>query len=214
MAEIGIMGGTFDPVHNGHLLLGKQAYLEYRLDQIWFMPSGIPPHKKDHVVTAVEDRLNMVSLAVEPYPYFLCSDFESKRQGNTYTAETLRLLRTKSPAHRFYFIIGADSLYQIENWYHPEKVMEQAVLLVANREYEQAFCPITEQISYLEKQYGADIRLLHCKEVDISSGELREMARQGKELHQYIPKCVEEYILSHKIYGNSCDLLIKGEEHA
>ena len=77
MAEIGIMGGTFDPVHNGHLLLGKQAYLEYRLDQIWFMPSGIPPHKKDHVVTAVDDRLNMVSLAVEPYPYFLCSDFES-----------------------------------------------------------------------------------------------------------------------------------------
>lgn len=204
MAEIGIMGGTFDPIHNGHLLLGRQAYLEYGLDQVWFMPSAVPPHKKDHIVTAGKDRIKMVSLAVEKYPYFLCSDFEMKRQGNTYTAETLRLLREQYTAHRFYFIIGADSLYQIENWYHPSKVMEQAVLLVANREYEQAPCPIKDQITYLQKQYGADIRILHCKEVDISSGELREMAMQGMELCQYIPKCVEDYIHFHKLYQNPC----------
>ena len=78
--------------------------------------------------------------------------------------------------------------------------MEQAVLLVANREYEQAPCPIKDQITYLQKQYGADIRILHCKEVDISSGELREMEAKGEKLHLYVPKCVEKYIKEHELY--------------
>lgn len=200
MAKIGIMGGTFDPIHNGHLLLGRQAYDEYGLKEIWFMPSGIPPHKKDHEVTAVEDRLAMVRLAVRNFPYFVCSDFELQRQGNTYTAETLRLLRQKYPQHDFYFIIGADSLYQLENWYHPREVMGQAVLLVADREYEQAHCPIEEQIAILKERYDADIRLLHCKEVDIASAKLRERRAKGKSLASYVPEAVEEYIKEHGLY--------------
>lgn len=200
MAKIGIMGGTFDPIHNGHLLLGRQAYQEYKLDQVWFMPSGIPPHKKDHVVTPVEERLAMVQLAIEKYPYFVCSDFEIKRLGNTYTAETLRLLHERYPEHCFYFIIGADSLYQLESWYHPREVMNQAVLLVADREYEQAPCSIETQITYLKESYGADIRILHCEEVDISSGELREMEAKGKRLYPYVPECVEMYIKEHGLY--------------
>lgn len=200
MAKIGIMGGTFDPIHNGHLLLGRQAYDEYELKEIWFMPSGIPPHKKDHEVTAVEDRLAMVRLAVRNFSYFVCSDFEIQRQGNTYTAETLRLLHQKYPQHDFYFIIGADSLYQLENWYHPREVMGQAVLLVADREYEQAHCPIEEQIAVLKERYDADIRLLHCKEVDIASAKLRERRAKGKSLASYVPEAVEEYINAHGLY--------------
>lgn len=200
MAKIGIMGGTFDPIHNGHLLLGRQAYDEYELKEIWFMPSGIPPHKKDHEVTAVEDRLAMVRLAVRNFPYFVCSDFEIQRQGNTYTAETLRLLHQKYPQHDFYFIIGADSLYQLENWYHPREVMRQAVLLVADREYEQAHCPIEEQIAILRERYNADIRLLHGKEVDIASAKLRERRAKGKSLASYVPGAVEEYIRARGLY--------------
>ena len=200
MAKLGIMGGTFDPIHNGHLLLGRQAYEEYGLKEIWFMPSGTPPHKKDHEVTAVEDRLAMVCLAVQDFSYFICSDFEIQRQGNTYTAETLRLLRKKNPEHDFYFIVGADSLYQMENWYHPGEVMEQAVLLVADRVYEQAHCPIEEQIAFLKEHYDADIRLLHCKEVDIASAKLRERKAKGKNLTSYVPKAVEEYIEAHGLY--------------
>lgn len=182
MAEIGIMGGTFDPIHNGHLLLGKQAYEEYGLDQVWFMPSGTPPHKKDHVVTDVKERFEMVCLAIEKYPYFFCSDFEIRRPGNTYTAQTLHLLHKEYPEHRFYFIIGADSLYQIEKWYHPVDVLKMAILLVANREYEESHRPMKEQIAYLKQQYSADIRLLHCKEMDISSGELRKCLPEEKNI--------------------------------
>lgn len=200
MADIGIMGGTFDPIHNGHLLLGKQAYEEYGLDEVWFMPSGKPPHKSDHHVTAVEDRCEMVRLAIAEHPYFVFSDFEVKRSGNTYTAQTLRLLNEAYPQHHFYFIIGADSLYEIESWYHPGEVMEQTTLLVAGREYEGALRSLDDQVAYLSDKYGASIRLLHCDEVDISSGELREMESRGKRLYKYVPKPVEEYIMTRGLY--------------
>ena len=131
MADIGILGGTFDPIHKAHLALGRQAYEQFHLDAVWFMPSNHPPHKKDHPVTAGEIRREMVSLAVRGIPGFVCSDFELRREGNTYTAKTLSLLSKEFPGDRFYFIIGADSLYEIENWYHPETVMALAVLLVA-----------------------------------------------------------------------------------
>lgn len=200
MADIGIMGGTFDPIHNGHLLLGNQAYAEYGLDQVWFMPSGIPPHKKDHRVASVEHRLEMVRLAIKDYPGLICSDFEIRRQGNTYTAETLKLLHGQYPKHHFYFIIGADSLYQIENWYHPGEVMKQAVLLVAGRRYEQAVCSIKEQAARLQEIYGADIQFLHCPEISVSSAELRRMVAGKEEIFPYVPACVEQYIKAHGLY--------------
>ncbi len=93
MRRVGILGGTFDPVHNGHLLLGEQAYREYGLDEIWFMPSHVPPHKKDHHITDGAARIRMLELATESVPYFLVSDFEMGREGNTYTAQTLALLK-------------------------------------------------------------------------------------------------------------------------
>lgn len=200
MADIGIMGGTFDPVHNGHLLLGRQAYEEYKLDEVWFMPSANPPHKKDHPVTDVELRCEMVRLAITEHPYFRLSRFEADRVGNTYTAETLTLLHQACPEHCFYFIIGADSLYEIEKWYHPEQVLARAVFLVANREYEDARLTIDQQMEYLKHRYQADIRPLHCEEVDIASAELRQMAARGRKLFKYVPKAVEAYIEAHGLY--------------
>ena len=130
MADIGIMGGTFDPVHNGHLILGKQAYEEYGLDAVWFMPSGQPPHKKDRHVTPAGDRCAMVKLAIGDFPGFVFSDFEVLREGSTYTAQTLALLKETYGDHNFCYIIGADSLYEIESWYHPELVLSGVPLLV------------------------------------------------------------------------------------
>lgn len=200
MAKIGIMGGTFDPVHNGHLMIGRQAYEEYKLDEIWFMPSGTPPHKKDHTITDEQDRCAMVALAIEDSPYFKLSDFEVKRAGNTYTAETLRLLKEEYPQHQFYFIIGADSLFQIERWYHPELVMSQTTLMVAGRDYPQAQCSMDEQIAYLKEKYGARILKLHCEELDVASAELRKAIADRKSIAQYIPAAVAGYIIGHDLY--------------
>ncbi len=200
MAEIGIMGGTFDPIHNGHLMLGRQAYEEYHLDEVWFMPSGNPPHKKDHLVTDAALRCKMVRLAIEGFPKFRLSEFEVQRAGNTYTAETLQLLHLRYPEHRFYFIVGADSLYEIENWFHPEQVMSQTILLAAGREYADAPRNMEEQIAYLKEKYKADIRMLHCREMDISSNELREMESHGHRISRYVPRSVENYIQIHKLY--------------
>jgi len=200
MADIGILGGTFDPIHNGHLLLGKQAYQEYHLQEVWFMPSGQPPHKKDHLVTAAADRCEMLRLAIAGYPYFRLSEFEINRSGNSYTAQTLTLLQEEHPEHRFFFIIGADSLYEIEHWYRPEDIMRRVTLLVAGREYDRGACSIEEQIRHLEDKYQARIHLLHCREMDISSHELRNVAVRGNHLCKYVPEAVENYIISHKLY--------------
>ncbi|GLC83006.1 nicotinate-nucleotide adenylyltransferase [Lacrimispora brassicae] len=200
MGKVGIMGGTFDPVHNGHLMLGEQAYKEYSLKEVWYMPSGHPPHKKSRKVTDPSMRLAMTKLAMKAHEGFVCSDFEVKRTGYTYTAQTLRLLHEAYPEHSFYFIIGADSLYEIESWYEPDQVLAQAVILTAQREYEEADRSMDRQIAYLASKYGADIRTLHCGEMDISSAELRRMVAMGQSITDYVPEEVAAYISAHGLY--------------
>ena len=200
MGKVGIMGGTFDPVHNGHLMLGEQAYKEYSLKEVWYMPSGHPPHKKSRKVTEPAIRLAMTKLAMKAHEGFVCSNFEVKRTGYTYTAQTLRLLHEAYPEHSFYFIIGADSLYEIESWYEPDQVLAQAVILTAQREYEEADRSMDRQIAYLASKYGADIRTLHCGEMDISSAELRRMVAMGQSITDYVPEEVAAYISAHGLY--------------
>lgn len=200
MSRIGIMGGTFDPIHNGHLRLARQAHAEYQLDEVWFMPSGHPPHKRDHKVTDPEMRCAMVRLAIAGEPYFRYSDFEVRRGGITYTAQTLTLLEAEFPEHQFFFIVGADSLHELEQWYHPAEVLEKATLLVAPRRYEEADCSLEERISYLTEKYQARIFRLHCGFMDIASEELREMAAGGKAICASIPGPVWEYIKQHHLY--------------
>ncbi len=200
MARIGIMGGTFDPIHNGHLLLGDQACQEYQLDQVWFMPSGHPPHKTDHPVTDVKDRCQMVKLAIRQNPRFFFSDFETRREGNTYTAQTLELLKQDYPEHHFYFIVGADSLYQIERWYHPERILGHVDLLAADREYEDSQRSMEEQIRYLTEKYGGWIGKLHCREVDIASEKIRKLVADGISVEELIPREVADYIRAHQLY--------------
>lgn len=202
LARIGILGGTFDPIHNGHLRLGREAYEEFGLDVVWFMPSGNPPHKKDHKITEGELRECMVKLAIADTPYFRYSDFELNREGNTYTAQTLSLLRRTYREDSFYFIVGADSLYQIEQWFHPKAVMKLAVLLVAGRAYRDDHQPLEKQIEYLTGRYGARIYPIHCREMDVSSEEIRAAVAAGRPIRGYVPEAVEQYIMDHGLYGS------------
>lgn len=203
MAKIGIMGGTFDPIHNGHLMLGRQALEEYQLDQIWFMPSGQPPHKKDHPVTDADIRCEMVKLALLGQSGFVFSDFEIRRPGNTYTAQTLALLHQEYPQHEFYFIVGADSLYEIERWYEPERIMSQTVILAAGREYEGIHRSLKGQMNYLKEKYGAQIEYLHCREMDISSEEIRSLTAEGQSVKDLVPEAVFAYMEKNHLYQNS-----------
>ncbi|MDO4328193.1 MAG: nicotinate-nucleotide adenylyltransferase [Lachnospiraceae bacterium] len=203
MAKIGIMGGTFDPIHNGHLMLGRQALEEYQLDQIWFMPSGQPPHKKDHPVTDADIRCEMVKLALLGQSGFVFSDFEIRRPGNTYTAQTLALLHQEYPQHEFYFIVGADSLYEIERWYEPERIMSQTVILAAGREYEGIHRSLKGQMNYLKEKYGAQIEYLHCREMDISSEEIRSLTAEGQSVKDLVPEAVFVYMEKNHLYQNS-----------
>lgn len=200
MKRIGIMGGTFDPIHNGHLMLGRQAYQEYHLDEIWYMPSKQPPHKKKIDLTPVNDRCNMVKLAVADDPAAFFSDFELLRAGTSYTAMTVTLLKDQYPKNRFFFIIGADSLFELETWYHPEIILRSVYLLVADRLYQHSISTIEEKIQYFRDKYHAEIDFLHCGRMDISSSELRRMIIQGKSISAYVPPAVEEYIRKYQLY--------------
>ncbi|MCI8949486.1 MAG: nicotinate (nicotinamide) nucleotide adenylyltransferase [Lachnospiraceae bacterium] len=200
MSKIGIMGGTFDPIHNGHLFIGRKAKEEYQLDQIWYMPSGQPPHKKDHRITDKNHRCNMVKLALEGQNGMIFSDFEIQRPGNTYTAKTLSLLKEDYPNDKFYFILGADSLYEIEQWYHPEQIMEYAVILAACREYSHAHLSLKKQIDYLIQKYNGEIYPIHSQEIHVSSEEIRAMISEGKRPERLLPKTVYEYIQEYHLY--------------
>lgn len=201
MKKIGLMGGTFDPIHLGHLMLGQQALEEYGLDEVWYMPSRIPPHKKDHRITPAKDRCAMVQAAIAPYPGFVFSDFELRRtEGNTYTADTLRLLKEAYPEYEFYFIVGADSIHDIEKWYHPEYVLKEVIFLTADREYENSVRSLDEQIAYLTKKYNARIYRLHCDRMNIASAEIRERLAGERPVDDLIPLAVLTYIREHDLY--------------
>lgn len=201
MRKIGLMGGTFDPIHLGHIMLGEQAYREYELDEVWFMPSRIPPHKKDHKITESEERCDMVELAIKNFPYFRMSDFELKREGgNTYTADTLRLLKEEYPEEEFYFIMGGDSVHDIEKWYHPEYVIANVIILAADRDHEDYANSLKEQIDYLNEKYHGDIRILHCKEMHVVSTEIRRRCNSDESLQGLVSEEVEAYIKEHGLY--------------
>ncbi len=197
--KIGIMGGTFDPVHNGHLKIAECAYKELALDFVIFMPNHIPWMKKDE--RRISDdfhRLNMVKLAIEDYPYFRCSSLEVDRKGNSYTYETLAELKKQYKEDDLYFIMGADSLLQFDKWYHPELILQNAVIVTAVRD-DCSMQQLKQQMDFLLKSYSGSIILLQMERIDISSTNIRT-AQSMDELSRFLPKKVCEYITQNHLY--------------
>ena len=198
--RIGIMGGTFDPIHNAHLSLGRCAKAELQLDEVWFMPAGDPYLKHSRKVSSATDRAAMTALAIEGLPGFRLSCMEMERTGETYTSETLELLHACFPETHFYFILGSDSLYQIERWHAPETILQLATLVAARREYADRPRSFQEQVRYLETRYGAAIAPLSFEETDISSTEIRARVARGEDISALVPNAVSEYIKEHRLY--------------
>ena len=133
MKKVGIIGGTFNPIHLGHMILAESARTEFNLDEILFIPTGISYFKDPSTVLDKKTRLTLVGEAIGDNPYFAMSTIETDRPGNSYTYVTLEELKQENPETEYYLIIGADSLFQIEEWQHPEIIMKDAVILAAKR---------------------------------------------------------------------------------
>lgn len=198
--KVGIFGGTFDPIHCAHLILAEHTWEQFQLDTVLLMPCAVPPHKEGREITAAFHRSRMVQLAIEDNNHLKLSNFELERKGTTYTADTVRLLSKEHPECEYFFILGADSLFDIEKWYHPEQILAQIQIVAAVRgDLEKT--NLLKQIDYLKERYpGSQIALLDTPHIEISSTLIRENVRLGKTIKYYVPKDVEKYIYQQKLY--------------
>ncbi|NLK74867.1 MAG: nicotinate-nucleotide adenylyltransferase [Clostridiales bacterium] len=199
MTKVGIMGGTFNPIHFGHLILAETAYEEIGLDRILFMPSKNPPHKDSTEVISEEHRLKMVELAVQGNPHFQLSTIELDREGTTYTVDTLAQLTKENPNTDYYFILGADSLIKLETWKNCQGVLDLCTVVVAGRD-DLKTEDIQLKIQYYKDKYGARIITLNMQSYELSSGFLRDRISKGKSIQYYVPEKVKDYILSNFLY--------------
>ena len=200
--KIGIMGGTFDPIHYGHLLLAQNAMESFHLDDILFVPSGTPWLKESTKVLSKSKRVSMTGIAIEDNPRFALSTIEIDREGNSYSYETVEELKKHNPGVDFYFIMGADSLLQIESWKCPDRLMKECTLLVAVRDD----CDregLEKQISYLKDRYEATIEILPADRIDISSTKIREMIMEGRSVRYMLPDAVIVFIKKNHLYERS-----------
>lgn len=195
--RIGIMGGTFNPIHIGHLILAQKAYEEYNLDKVVFITSADPPHKSGNIVSA-DVRARMVNLAIEDNQAFIHSDIEINREGYSYTYLTLLELKKIYTDTELYFILGADSLFYLEKWKEPEIIMKNAVILAANRNTVNE--ELYQKINDLKKDYNADIRIIDMPNIDVSSSNIRKQINDGKSVKYYIPDKALEFIKENKLY--------------
>ena len=199
MGRTGIMGGTFNPVHIAHISMAEAAYRQAKLDKVLFMPSKKPPHKQDINIISEKHREAMVKLAIRGIPYFEYSDFEFKREGTTYSAQTLELLCRQNPDDSYFFIMGGDSFFQVESWYMPGKIMEHAVILAVSRNgIDKKEMEI--YAGKLRDKYNAEIMFVKMPHMDISSSNIRKIISSGGDAAMYLPDKVWEYIKSNGCY--------------
>jgi len=196
--KIGILGGTFDPIHNAHIELALSALSSLSLDRVVFMPAGTPYFKNG--VTPKVHRGNMVELGIRGYDRFEYSDLELRQEGNTYTAETLKTLKGQHPENTYYFLMGADCLEEIITWRTPEEIFRNAVIVgCARREGSDPSDP-EASAAILRARWGADVRILEWKGPDVSSTKIREAVKSG-DYAVPVPASVLAYIRENGIYS-------------
>lgn len=191
--KIGILGGTFNPIHIGHIQLAQAAYKQAVLDKVIFMPSGKSYMKRGVNVLSGKERLKMIELAINNIPYFEASDMEINRLGNTYTYETLEILKKENPSNDYYFILGADCLFSIENWVNPNRIFDACTIIAAVRNSMNK-SELAKQAQRLKELFRAKIILLNFTEIDLSSSKIRDLLKERESIDHLVPTSVAEYI--------------------
>jgi len=195
--KVGVLGGTFDPVHIGHLLLAESAREELGLERVVFMPAGRPWRKASREVSPAEHRLAMLRLAVAGNDAFEVSTIEVEREGPTYTVETLEELRRMDPGAALFFIVGEDALADLPNWREPQRILELATVAVAGRTAEG---PNLRQAEAMMPGLVARAVWLRMPIIEISATGIRERVRLGLSIRYRVPAAVEAYIREHRLY--------------
>lgn len=196
--KIGILGGTFDPIHYAHLATAEFIRDKYSLDKIFFIPTGNPPHKLG-IKTDKYDRYNMVLLATSSNKNFLVSNVEIERNERTYTIDTLKYLKETYKNTEIYFITGADAICDIEKWKDVENIFDLATFIAAARPGINQLVA-QEKIEQLIKKYKANIISVYVPSLDISSTYIREQLKDGRSVRYLVPETVENYLYKNKLY--------------
>lgn len=196
--KLGIIGGTFDPIHFGHLRTAEFIYTHLGLEKIIFVPAFIAPHKVGLEFAPAADRYRMTELATNPYSYFEVTDLELKRSGVSYTYDTVMELKKIYPEHEMYFIIGADSVPMLNTWHRIRELLTEVTFIAADRPgYGQTIDKVCEFFGELAHN---KIVLLDTPEVDVSSTDIRKCVRENLSIRGLVPESVEQYILQKRLY--------------
>lgn len=197
--RVGILGGTFNPIHIGHLILAQHALDDYDLDRILFIPTGVSHFKDQSIILDKDIRIAMTAAAIEDNPKFALSTIETDRPGNSYTCDTLRLLKRDNPDTDYYLILGADTLYQIESWKDPDVIMANAGILAAVRDDKDTE-DLKVKATELSDKYHTDIRILTMPATDISSTDIRDKVKAGRSIRYMVPESVRIFIEKNNLY--------------
>ncbi len=197
--HIGIYGGTFDPVHLAHLVLAEQCREQAGLDEVWFLPAGVPPHKSRTDITPAKDRLAMLDFAIAGHEKFRISTIEIERTGPSFTVDTLTQLHNDHPQHAWSLLMGADSVRDLPTWREPHRILELAQILAVNRGDRPAMAweTLAAHFSPAELQRIVPVTM---PGIDLSSSDLRRRAAAGLSLRYLVPRAVEIYIQQQKLY--------------
>lgn len=196
--RLGIYGGTFDPIHYGHLLLAERCREELQLDEVWFIPAGSPPHKQGSVTTPPKARAAMVEFAVSGFPEFRVSRIEMDRGGPSYTVQTLEQIRASDPAREVFLLMGADSIAELVTWKDPARILELAQVVAVNRAGES---PDLSSLSDLLQQTGRTVRTVEMPAMGISASNIRSRIAHKQSIRFLTPRPVEMYIRQNNLYA-------------
>lgn len=200
--RVGIMGGTFNPIHIGHLIIAEAAYEAYDLDEVLFVPSGISYMKDQSEILDAKKRVHMTGLAIEDNPHFALSTIEIDRDGNSYSYETLETLRKQNPNTEYFFLVGSDTLFALETWKHPEILLPSCTILVAVRNG-VPMEKMQEHAKYLEEKFGGSIQLLTTPNIEISATDIRNRIAANRNVKYFLPDSVLQFIEKKGLYKNS-----------
>lgn len=200
MSRIGIMGGTFNPIHQGHIMLAQKSHEQFQLDKILVIPNKLPTYKDTDELLDSDYRSKMVQLAIRDFPYMEFSDMELRRTGATYTVDTLETLKKSCPEDEFFFILGGDSLVHLHEWRSYQKILTLSAILCAKREDADLPDLYAARESLLVQVPEARIYFLETPMVNISSTEIREHLYSDCSIAQWLPNTVYDFIIQNHLY--------------